>query len=103
MHDTCGDSLMVGDVCKLILVRINIQDIEEEAIKVVKMVDGNEACMVGFVSRSFTAMERVYSHVGGFIEINEVYKNSTNEYKKRIALRNKGMASATLIMNEPDI
>ena len=96
-HDVCGEHLQEGDICRLILVTVLIQNMEEEAIKVVKVEGGNDTCMVGFVSRSFTAMERVYSHVGHLIVINEIYKTSDNAYKKRLATGNKGMASVSLL------
>ena len=97
LHEVCGEHLCEGDVCRLVLTTVSIQNIEEEAIKVVKVVNGIDTCMVGFVTRSFTAMERVYSHVGGLIIINEMYSKSTNEYKQRLSARNKGMASASLV------
>ena len=97
LHEMCGETLNEGDVCRLILITVVINQREEEAIKVVKVVDGTDTCTIGFVSRSFTAMERVYSHAGRLVEINEIYKNLGNEYKQQLAARNKGMASASLL------
>ena len=97
LHEVCGDHLKEGDVCRLVLITLSIRNVEEEAIKVMKVVDGNDTCMVGFVSRSFTAMERVYSHAGRQIVIDEIYKTSANPYKQKLAKDNKGMASASLL------
>ena len=41
-HDVCGEHLQEGDVCRLILVTVLIQNMEEEAIKVVKVEGGND-------------------------------------------------------------
>lgn len=92
----------MGDVCRLVKCNVLIQGIPEEAIKVVKVVDGSDACMVAFVPRSFQSMERIYSHIGGLIVINEIYKDSLNPYKQRLATNNKGMASASLVNEEID-
>lgn len=96
-HAVCGEHLHQGDICRLIRCNVLIEGTPEESIKVVKVVEGRDMCMVGFVPRSFQAMERVYSHIDGLIRINEIYKDSTNVYKQRLAKNNKGMASASLL------
>jgi hypothetical protein len=101
-HDVCGEHLCNGDICRLVRCNVLIQGIAEESIKVVKVVDGSDKCMVAFVPRSFQSMERIYSHIGGLIVINEIYKDSPNPYKQRMATNNKGMASASLLFEEID-
>jgi hypothetical protein len=97
IHEICGDHLRQGDVCRLLFCNIMIQNVATEAIKVVKVVNGLDACMVGFVPRSFQSMERIYSHVGQLIIIDEIYKESANPYKQRLDKNNRGMASASLV------
>ena len=86
IHEVCGEHLHPGDMCKLILCNVLIDSVPEESIKVVKVVHGTESCMVGFVPRSFQAMERIYSHIGNMIVVNEIYKDSDNLYKQRSIL-----------------
>jgi hypothetical protein len=102
LHAICGDSLVAGDICRLVPCSVTINNVDEEAIKVVKVVDGMETCMVGYVPRSFAAMEKVYAHasIGGCIVINKIYKDCNNDYKKQLANRNKGMASTSLVDEE---
>ena len=49
------------------------------------IVEGRDSCMVGFVPKSFQGMERVYTHIGRLIVINEIYKDSTSVYKQSLA------------------
>ena len=56
LHEVCGEHLCEGDVCRLVLTTVSIQNIEEEAIKVVKVVNGIDTCMA---TKNYVWMERI--------------------------------------------
>jgi hypothetical protein len=104
MHEHCGKHVLEGDVLRLVRVVLQVtQDKEpEEAIKLVKIVDGTEACVVGFVPRAFAKMETIQNKVGSYAFVLELYDISTNKYKRHLSKRNYGVASC-LFVDEPPI
>jgi hypothetical protein len=51
----------VGDILRLVLVNVSVREGNkpEEAIKMVKVVDGTDTCTVGFVPRAFARLEGI--------------------------------------------
>jgi hypothetical protein len=51
MHSHCGKHVLEGDILQLVRVVIQIRDDKEpeEAISLVKIIDGTEGCVVAFV------------------------------------------------------
>lgn len=84
LHDCCGQFLKVGDVVRL--KRACLHDTEagtsEEAIKVVKIVQGTEGCTVGFLPRSVITHNLVTNHVDKFGIVQVLFASCENPYLK---------------------
>jgi hypothetical protein len=86
IHPVCGLEVNNNDVLRLVPFVAQIWgSAPEEAIKLVKIVDGTETCTVGFVPRPFAKMNRIRSRVGSFCQVLEVYDRSENKYKQRLS------------------
>ncbi len=105
-HAICGVHLENGDLVRLVNCVVTVQDEEgqpalEEAIKIVKIIDGADACTVGFVPRIFASLPKVKDSIGKFATILEIYEKSDNSYKRKLAKANSGMAKARLLADIP--
>lgn len=80
---------------------IQVNDDAEEAIKLVKIDGGSETCTVGFIPRAFGRLERIKRMVGQFCTVVEVYQESENVFKNRLAEKNYGMASCMFLDDVP--
>lgn len=81
LHRCCGESLKVGDVVKLVKTTLlGPDDVQEEAIKAVKIVQGTEACTVGFIPRAVITHEVVENHVNKFGIVQVIFERSGNPY-----------------------
>ena len=81
IHNVCGLSVQVGDILRL---RQSVADINGEpelAIKLVKIVDGMEACTVAFIPRMQTRLPYVREQIGRFCMVTELYRYSANTMK----------------------
>jgi hypothetical protein len=54
-----GKYLEVGDVCRVVLTQVRIKDEVEDAIKLVKIADVTETCIVGYVPRAYMKNKQV--------------------------------------------
>jgi hypothetical protein len=52
-HNACGKYLEVGDVRRIVPTQVQIKEKVEDASKVVKIADGTEFCVVGFVPKAY--------------------------------------------------
>jgi hypothetical protein len=91
-HDECGRHLLVGDIYRLIKTQVRINDEEEDAIALVKIVDATEACTVGFVPRAMLKNKNVLKQVEKEVQVIKISKQSENSTKRRLANRNHGKA-----------
>jgi hypothetical protein len=92
-HEVCGNHLHVGDVCRVVRCIVTINNVPEDALKIVKIADGTDTCTVGFVPRAFKGSRVVQDAINGFVQVLEIYADSTNTTKRRLAHKNHGMAS----------
>jgi hypothetical protein len=90
----CGELLAVGDFTKFKLIVIEVDDKEEEAIKI---QDGTESCHVGFLPHHFVHGRRKEAAVNKFGQVLELYKNSNDMTKQRKNIRLLGVASFRLL------
>ena len=97
IHACCGESVAVGDVIRLVKTVVTIDGHDEEAVKCVKVVNGADACTVGFVPRVEAALPKVCSHLNKFAQVKELYHQSTSNYKRRKSHMNHGMAAVALL------
>jgi hypothetical protein len=103
IHSHCGKHLRPNDILCLVYFVAQIRnDAEpEDAIKLVKIVDGTEACTVGFIPRSFAKMQQIRSRIGECCIVVELYDESTNAYERRLSEKNYGMASCMFVNDVP--
>jgi hypothetical protein len=102
-HNCCGAYVEEGDVLRLVhvVVQIRAGSPPEDAIKLVKIMDGVEGCCVGFVPRAFAQIQRIKDKVGCCVIVLELYDNSPNSFKRRMSKRNYGVASCVFLDSIP--
>jgi hypothetical protein len=100
-HDECGRHLRVGDICRLVRTQVRINNEEEDAIALMKLIDGSEACTAGFIPRPMLKKKIVLRNVEKEVQVLEIYDQSENTTKRRMAKRNHGMASVFPLDNIP--
>jgi hypothetical protein len=61
--------LRVGDVCRVVLAQAQIKDTVEDALKVVKIADGTESCVVGFIPKAYLKNKEVQKLVNQMIQV----------------------------------
>ena len=83
IHNVCGSWVTVGDVLRLRATVAEINGEVEEAIILVKIVDGLESCNVAYVPRIQACLPMVKQQIGRFCMVTELYKESFNTYKRR--------------------
>jgi hypothetical protein len=104
-HTTCGMHVKVGDVLRLVHVVLQLRagGEPEDAIKLVKLMDGMEGCCVAYIPRSFAGIQRIRDKIGSCAMVLETYDDSTNVYKRRLSKRNYGVASCIFIDDIPSM
>ncbi len=100
-HRICGEHVFVGDVLRLVRTMVHVDDKTEEAIKLVKLIDGADGCTVGFIPRVQSRMPKIQADINKFCIVQELYKFSPSSYKRKKGERNHGMASAILLSSVP--
>ena len=101
LHDVCGAQVKEGDLLRLTKTVIFRNGIPEEAIKAVVIVDGADACTVGFVRHGHIYAPNVVSCLtsSGFVVVLELYKASSNRIKQEQDTVHHGMAACIMIKN----
>jgi hypothetical protein len=104
-HSCCGEHVRVGDLVRLVktVVTINISGTQpyEEAVKIVKIEDCVESCTVGFIPRNHMKLHKVIQNIDEFCIVSELYKVSSNNYKRMTSHRNLGMAGINFVNGIP--
>ena len=72
----------------------------ERAVKLVKVIDGHDACTVAFVPRVMTNLKKVQDHLNKFVQVSELYDKSKNTYKRSKSQANYGMALVELLVED---
>jgi hypothetical protein len=101
LHVGCGKYLEVGDVCRVVATQVRIKDEVEDAIKLVKIADGTETCIVGYVPRAYMKNKQVLNALNKEVQVLELYDHSANTTKKANSKRNLGMASVIALNQIP--
>ena len=97
-HKFCGKSLRPGEVVRFIKLKIPGQD--DDAIEAVRIEDGCEMCVVGFLPQRLTSLEPE-KYENKEAQIISIYEEEEElEYKNEAKLR-KGIASFRLFRNIP--
>jgi len=100
-HACCGENLSPDDLIRFKFDVIEIEGHVEDAIKVVRIRDGAESCVVGFLPRNIVKVFKE-KFVGQFAQVIELYDDSENTTMRRKSHRNKGMASFRLLQDIPE-
>jgi hypothetical protein len=81
-HDVCGNHLAVGDLVKFKVMMSLVVEEEEVVIKVIKIRDGNETCLAGFLPRHIDYGSRKDKLRNKYAQVLEIYKESADLIKK---------------------
>jgi hypothetical protein len=99
-HECCGKTLKAGELIRFklcVVVRTDDEgdEVTEEAIKVARIMDGTETCVVGFLPKHCVVFSNRYDNV--FAQVLELYEEHENSAKRRKGNLKGGMASYRLI------
>ena len=97
IHQICGESVILGDVLHLKRTVVTYKGQLKDAIKAVSIVDNAEKCIVGFVPHSLVDTVIKQNLYEQFIEVIELYDQSSNSFKRCKSHKNKGMALCNFI------
>ena len=100
VHETCGESVGVGDVLRLVECVVEHNGMNERAVKCVKVIDGHDTCTVAFVPRVAMNLPKVQQHLNKFVQVSDVYIGSKNTYKRSKSEANYGMAAVELLLED---
>ena len=92
VHETCGESVEVGDALRLVECVISHNGVNKIAVKCVKVMDGQDTCTVAFLPRALASLPKVQQHLNKFVQVSELYNDSKNMYKRAKSQANHGMA-----------
>jgi hypothetical protein len=96
-HIVCGLAIEPFDTLCLVPFLATIDGHPpEDAIKLVKVVDGKHTCTVGFIPRAYCKQQFIQDKINKYCKVLELYDNS-NKYKQRLSQKNYGMASCFLL------
>ena len=99
LHACCGDNIRPGSIVTFKLAMVFCHGKEEEAIKVVHVVDGKEACTVGFLPKIIFKNKK-YHHLNKMARIILCYQDSPDKVISKRDYQNKGIASFKFIQDE---
>jgi hypothetical protein len=95
-HAECAAHVKVGDVLRLKETIVTIDNIDEFAIKCVKITDGIEGCTVAFVPKMLLGTAIVKRNINGFCVVKDLYCQSASSFRRAKSYRNLGMAGVVL-------
>jgi hypothetical protein len=100
-HLICGEHLNAGDLIRFrSMVVDDVDGAPESAIAAVRILDGTETCIVGFLPRSIVN-RRGADFIGEFAQIIELYAHSENPVLRRKSHQNFGVASFRMLQDIP--
>lgn len=91
-HDCCGESISADDLIRFRLCVLNFDHGVEEALKALRIRDGTESCVVGYLPRN-VVRSRKEVFIDKFAQSIELYESSDNVTKRKKSHRNCGIAS----------
>ena len=100
-HPCCGKTLKEDDLGRFKAVVVETKPgVHEEAVAAVRIKEGLESCVVGFLPRA--TAKRCREQINNkFAQIHEIYSISDCPYKRRKSYRVKGAASFVCLENVP--
>ena len=101
-HAICGQYVFVDDVLRLVKCVVTVNGVTEDAVKLVKIQNATDSCTVAYVPRVAVNNSKVSTkNLNKFAQVVEIYKESTNSHKRRVANRNKGVANIVFLDDIP--
>jgi hypothetical protein len=101
LHEVCGDYVEVGDLLRLLPTVVTINGIDQGAIKLVRLMDEADGCTVAFIPRILMDLPRVQNNLTKFCVVKELYRESSNSFKRHKNHRNMGCASCYFLDDIP--
>jgi hypothetical protein len=98
IHDVCVNHLDVGYLVKFKVTMSLVGEEEEVVIKVIKIRDGNETCLFGFLPQHIGYGSRKDNLRNKYSQVPELYKESADFTKKSKNFRLVGVASFRLLV-----
>ena len=92
-HSCCGEHVSADDMIRFEYCIIDVDRKSEDAVKVCRILDGTESCVIGVLPRTLVASNKE-RYIGKFAQMVELYENSDNRTKRLKNRRNLGMAAA---------
>lgn len=93
----------MGDVLCLKSTILTINQIDKKAIKFVKIADGAKTCTVGFVPWVQAKLPSVNQHINKFVQVLELYQESSSTHKRWILHQNYGMCTVIILDDIPNM
>ena len=59
-HDCCGKEVLPDDLIRFHACVVTIDGVDDSAVKAVRVRDGTETCLVGFLPRNVVTSERTF-------------------------------------------
>lgn len=100
-HQCCGKEVKKGDILRLVKTVVTVNMAPEEAIKLVRIIDGVDGCTVAFVPRVWTNLNMVKRNINKFVVVQELYEHSSNVSKRMKSKRNLGVAGCIYLDEIP--
>ena len=100
-HAICGQYVFVDDVLRLVKCVVTVNGLTEDAVKLVKIQDATDSCTVAYVPRVAINHPKVVKNLNKFAQVVEIYRESNNSHKRRIANLSKGVASIVFLDDIP--
>lgn len=101
-HVCCGEHLSADDLIRFKFCVLEFEYGIEEAVKAVRIRDGTESCVVGFLPRNIVASSK-NKFLDKFAQVIELYEYSENRTKRRKSHKNLGIASFRLLDDIPTL
>ena len=99
-HDVCGEHVAVGDALHLVHCIVTCNDVDEVAIKCVKIIDGVDTCTVACVPRILMQLPKAQAHINKFVQVSELCSQSKSACKCTKSEANYGMAAMQLLLED---
>jgi hypothetical protein len=95
-HLVCGEHLRAGDLIRFRSMVVDVDGDTERAVAAVRILDGTETCIVGFLPRSIVK-RRGAEFPPKYAQIIELYDESDNPVLRRKSNQNFGVASFRML------
>lgn len=100
-HKCCGREVKKGHIRRLVKTIIAVNMMMEEAIKLVCIIDGVDACTVAFMPQVWTNLPSVQRNINKFVLVQELFESSSIVSKQMKSKKNLGVAGCIYLDEIP--